>query len=85
MAKFDGTSLLFDWYLGASSFEEAGFNLSKSYASIESDSSNNLAIKGSSNIWGNDYRIITSYQLDRGNEVSGEMNFQKGRLSVSDI
>ena len=45
MAKFDGTSLLFDWYLGASSFEEAGFNLSKSYASIERDSSNSLAIK----------------------------------------
>ena len=85
MAKFDGTTLPFDWYLGARSFEEAGFNLSKSYASIENESSNNLTLKGSSNIWGNDYMVTTSYRLERGNVISAVMNFQKGRLTVSDI
>ena len=85
MAKFDGTTLPFDWYLGATSFEEAGFDLSRSYASMKSESSNNVKTEGSINIWGKDYRNTTSYRLNRGNVVSSNMNFKNGQLAVSEI
>jgi Ca2+-binding RTX toxin-like protein len=85
MAKFNGATLPFDWYLGADSFEEAGFNLSKSYENIENYSSNNLTTKGSSNIWGNDYQTTASYNLVGDHMVSSVIKFKNGKLDVSDI
>ena len=85
MAKFDGTTLPFKWYLGATTFEEAGFNVSKSYARVTKNSKNNITLEGRSNIWGENYQVTTLYRLKRGDIISSKLIFSKGQLSVSKI
>jgi Ca2+-binding RTX toxin-like protein len=89
MANFVGSHLPFDWYLGGSSFQESGLNLSKSYSNVVHDSSSRIEIKGVQNMWGKGYNIEATYYGSFGTNNSSVtdvvIDFGAGSLVVSEI
>ena len=89
MAKFDGSSLKFDWYLGGTSFEESGADLSDSYDQVTYTSRSQIRARGVMSLWGKRYQTKTTINGSFGEKTSSvsdvRINYGKGELYVSDI
>jgi Ca2+-binding RTX toxin-like protein len=89
VANFDGSRLPFDWYLGGSSLQESGADLSKSYGNAVYESSSRIEIKGVRNMWGKSYKTETTYYGSFGTSnpsvTDAVIDFGKGDLVVSKI